>query len=74
MLAFEKLEKINRYMNSSFKPSLCSNTSRQARYVAAAVFLQFGLAVLTQSATSGQGKARSFSAALRFRQDYLNSK
>ena len=39
-----------------------------------AVFPTLGPAALTQSATSGQGKVRSFSAVLRFRREYLNSK
>lgn len=74
MLRFETLEKVNRYMKSFSKPYLGSNTCRQARYVAVAIFPPFDLAALTQCATSGQGKACSFSSALRFRREYLNSK
>jgi len=72
MLAFETLEKLNRYTKSSSKPSLGSNTCRQARYVAVVVFPTLGLVALTQNATSGQGKARSFPAELKFRREYLN--
>jgi hypothetical protein len=74
MLAFETLEKVNRYTKSFSKPSQGSNTCRQARYVAVVVFPPLNIAALTQCATSGQGKACSFSAALRFRREYLNSK
>ena len=42
--------------------------------VAAAVFPTVALAALTQRATSGQGTARSFSAALSVRRKSLNFK
>jgi len=66
MLAFETLEKVNIYMKTSSKSSPGSSTYRQAGHAAAVVFPPLGLAALTQSATSGQGKDRSFSAELRF--------
>jgi len=40
----------------------------------AAVLLPFGLAMLNQSATSGQVTARTLSTALRVRREYLNLK
>jgi len=40
----------------------------------AALFPPVGLAALTQRATSGQGTARSLSAARRVRREYLNLK
>jgi hypothetical protein len=64
MLAFETLEKVKRYMKSFSKPYLVSNTCRQTRYVAVVIFPPLDLAALTQCATSWQGKACSFSAAL----------
>ena len=72
--AFETLENINRYMKSSSKPSLGCSACSPARDIAAAVFPPLGLDAMTQSARSGEGTARSLSAALGVRREYLNLK
>jgi hypothetical protein len=70
--ASEKLEKVNRYTKISFKPFMDCNACSAAHEVVAAVFPPLSLPALTQRATSGQGTACSFSAALRVRREYLN--
>jgi hypothetical protein len=62
--AFEALEQVNRYNTSSLKPSLCCSTSSLDRDLTVSTFPTLSLAALTH-ATSGQGRARSLSTALK---------
>jgi len=70
----ETLENVNRYTKSLLKPFRSCSTYTPFRDQVAGVFPSFGLAELTQCATSKQGTGCLFSAGLRIGRKHLNLK
>jgi hypothetical protein len=62
---FETSEKFNRYTKSLFKLFWAAEHAARPATVAVSLFPPLSLAAVTPRATSGQGTARSLSAALK---------